>query len=61
MNTFLEIQIRNMIMYLSAFKQACENASKEDDGKISKHESKILQHIQKATKAYENELLKTIK
>lgn len=41
-NTFLDMQIKNMIVTVQGFEQACQIAALQDDGKISKAEEKTL-------------------
>lgn len=60
MNTFLEIQIRNMIMYLDAFQKSCQTAALKDDGKIDKAEQRKLDKIKKATEKYKQILNKEL-
>lgn len=60
MNTYMEIQIRNMIMYLDAFQKSCEVAAVKDDGKIDKEEQKRLNKIKEASAKYKKELEKAL-
>lgn len=60
MNTYMEIQIRNMIMYLDAFQRSCEVAAVKDDGKIDKEEQKRLNKIKEASTKYKRELEKAL-
>lgn len=60
MNTYMEIQIRNMIMYLDAFEKSCETAAIKDDGKIDKEEQKRLKTIKEASKEYKKKLEKLL-
>lgn len=57
-NTFLEIQIKNMIVTVQGFEQACQIAAMKDDGKISKAEEKALRKVRAAAAAFMSELKK---
>lgn len=57
-NTFLEIQIKNMIVTVQGFEQACQIAAMKDDGKISKAEEKALRKVRAAAAAFMDELKK---
>lgn len=47
-NTFLDMQIKNMIVTVQGFEQACQIAALQDDGKISKAEEKALRQVRSA-------------
>lgn len=44
-NTFLDMQIKNMIVTVQGFEQACQIAALQDDGKISKAEAQALRKV----------------
>ena len=58
MNTYIEIQIRNMILYLNTFQKSCELAAQKDDGKIDKTEQKQLAKIKAAVERFQKDLEK---
>ncbi|MCR5066799.1 MAG: hypothetical protein K6A14_01925 [Erysipelotrichaceae bacterium] len=58
MNTYIKMQLNNMISYLSGFEQACEMAAKEDDGVIDNRERKQIDRIKKASSDFRKELEK---
>ena len=49
MNRFIKEQCGVMIEYVEKFKKACEFATTQDDGIISKEEMKMLNSINKAS------------
>lgn len=57
-NSFLEMQIKNMIVTLQGFEQACQIAAMQDDGLISKAEEKALRKVSAAAAAFMSELQK---
>lgn len=57
-NSFLEMQIKNMIVTLQGFEQACQIAAMQDDGFISKAEEKALRKDRAAAAAFMSELQK---
>lgn len=57
-NSFLEMQIKNMIVTVQGFEQACQNAAMKDDGHISKAEEKALRKVRAAAAAFLSELQK---
>lgn len=57
-NSFLEMQIKNMIVTLQGFEQACQIAAMQDDGLISKAEEKALRKVRAAAAAFMSELQK---
>ena len=57
-NTFLEMQIKNMIVTVQGFEHACQIAAMKDDGKISKAEEKALRKVRAAAAAFMSELKK---
>ena len=58
MNTYIKMQLNNMISYLNGFEQACEMAAKEDDGVIDNKERKQIGRIKKASSEFRKELEK---
>ena len=58
MNTYIRMQLNNMMSYLNGFEQACEMASMRDDGVIDKQERKQVEQIKKAYRQFRNELEK---
>jgi len=56
LNTFIQIQCRNMISSVRIFLQACELAAKKDDGFISKSEQRTLNAIHAAARSFIREL-----
>lgn len=57
-NSFLEMQIKNMIVMVQGFEQACQIAAMQDDGLISKAEEKSLRKVRAAAAAFLSELQK---
>lgn len=57
-NSFLEMQIKNMIVTVQGFEQACQIAAMQDDGLISKAEEKALSKVRAAAAAFLSELQK---
>lgn len=57
-NTFLDMQIKNMIVTVQGFEQACQIAALQDDGKLSKAEEKALRQVCAAAAAFMKELKK---
>lgn len=51
-NSFLEMQIKNMIVTVQGFEQACQIAAMQDDGLISKAEEKALRKVRAAAAAF---------
>lgn len=47
MNTYMRMQILNMVTMTQTFDQACELAAQKDDGHIDAAETKTLQQIKK--------------
>ena len=58
MNTYIRMQLNNMMSYLNGFEQACEMAAMRDDGVIDKQERKQVEQIKKACRQFRNELEK---
>ncbi|MBQ6654420.1 MAG: hypothetical protein IJM79_02730 [Erysipelotrichaceae bacterium] len=58
MNTYIKMQLNNMMSYLSGFEQACEMAAMKDDGVIDKKERKQIDRIKKASSDFRRELEK---
>ena len=56
MNAHLEMQIRNMLMFLDAFQQSCRMAAVEDDGVIDRTEAKQLKKIDAAVDRFRSDL-----
>ena len=56
LNTFIQIQCRNMISSVEVFLKSCEMAAEKDDGKISADERKTLNAIRKASETYIKDL-----
>ena len=61
MNSYLEIQIRNMILASKNFYQASLVATRKDDGRIDSNEEKALKEIDKAVTHFVSRLEKLIK
>lgn len=58
MNTYIKMQISNMLMFLDSFQKSCEIAATKDDGKIDKEEKKDLAKIKAASDRFKKELEK---
>lgn len=58
MNQYIQAQITNMIMFSQTFLRSCELAAKEDDGRISPGEQKLIKEITAATERYIGRLKK---
>ena len=58
MNQYIKAQIANMITFSQAFLRSCELAAKEDDGRISTGEQKLIREIAAATERYIGKLKK---
>lgn len=58
MNIYIEMQIKNMLMYLDAFQKSCEMAATKDDGKIDQNEQKKLKQIKTAIERFKKDLEK---
>ncbi|MBR4743988.1 MAG: hypothetical protein IK082_07350 [Oscillospiraceae bacterium] len=58
MNTFMSMQINNMLMYLSSFEDAMIMAAKKDDGKIDRREQKQIDEIRRASGRFRKTLMK---
>ena len=58
MNTYIKMQLNNMMSYLSGFEQACEMATMQDDGVIDNRERKQIDKIKKASSDFRRELEK---
>ena len=56
MNTYLNMQIQNMVNALDSFTTGCELAAVQDDGVIRKEEAKMLKTLKKATEEYKTTL-----
>lgn len=57
-NSFLEMQIKNMIVTVQGFEQACQIAAMQVDGLISKAEEKALRKVRATAAAFMSELQK---
>ena len=60
MNTFMEMQIRNMKMFLDTFERSCKMAAVKDDGKIDREEAKQLAKLQAAVERFRKDLDKLL-
>ncbi len=58
MNTYMDIQTKNMIQIIENFKIGLEFAARKDDGKIDRAEQKRIDRINKAANNLINELKK---
>lgn len=58
MNPYIATQIFNAQAMAKNFEQACQQAAKQDDGKISKDEEKTLRKIHAITARFINDLNK---
>ena len=56
MNTYMDIQIKNMIQIIENFKTGLVFAAKKDNGKIDHAEQKRIDRINKAANNLINEL-----
>ena len=56
MNSYIAMQILNAQSMAKNFLQSCNQAAKQDDGKISKEEEKTLKKIHAITERFINEL-----
>ncbi len=56
MNTYIEMQIRNMLMFLDAFEKSCKMAAVKDDGVVDKIEAKQLKKINAAVARFRSDL-----
>ena len=61
MNSYMEIQIRNMILASKNFYQASFVAARKDDGRIDPEEEKVLKAIKKAVDQFTARLDKLVK
>ncbi len=58
MNTYIKMQLNNMMSYLNGFEQACEMAAIEDDGIVDRQEREQIDRIRKACRQFRSELEK---
>lgn len=58
MNTYIDIQTKNMIQIIENFKIGLEFAARKDDGKIDRAEQKRIDRINKAANNLISELKK---
>lgn len=56
MNPYIASQIFNAQAMARNFEQACQQAAKQDDGKISKEEEKTLKKVHAITQRFINSL-----
>ena len=56
MNTYLEMQIKNMLIFIDGFEKACQLAVLKDDGKIDRTEERQLRKIRAAAARFKKEL-----
>ena len=56
MNPYIAAQIFNAKAMARNFEQACQQAAKQDDGKISKEEEKLLKKVHAATARFISDL-----
>ncbi|MBQ9393064.1 MAG: hypothetical protein IJU18_03620 [Oscillospiraceae bacterium] len=56
MNSFIEAQIRSMLLYTKQFENACRLAAVKDDGAVSKEEQKLLAAIHRAVARFSKDL-----
>ena len=56
MNPYLATQIFNAKAMAKNFEQACQQAAKQDDGKISKEEKKTLKKVHSITARFISDL-----
>ncbi len=57
MNTYMTMQINNMLAYLSIFEDAMVMAARKDDGKMSREEQKQISQIRRASNQFRKTLL----
>ena len=56
MNTYIEMQIKNITMMVKTFEQSCHMAATKDDGRTDKAEEKSLKKINAACHRFITEL-----
>ena len=56
MNSYIDAQCKHMIAMIGTFEQACELATKRDDGIKSKEEEKTIKKIKAASEKFKAEL-----
>lgn len=56
MNPYIASQILNAQAMARNFEQACQQAAKQDDGKVSKEEEKTLKKMHAITQRFINDL-----
>lgn len=56
MNTYIEMQIKNMTMMVKTFEQSCQMAAQKTDGKIDRAEEKTLKKINAACSRFIKDL-----
>ena len=56
MNPYITLQILNAQAMARNFEQACQQAAKQDDGKVNKEEEKILKKVHAITQRFINGL-----
>lgn len=57
-NQFIRMQCENMLTMIETFRQSCEMAARQDDGKVSKEEEKFLKKMNKAADQFADILRK---
>lgn len=57
MNTYMTMQINNMLAYLSIFEDAMVMVARKDDGKMSREEQKQISQIRRASNQFRKTLL----
>lgn len=55
-NTYLRMQVENMLQTLNAFDVGCDMAVRQDDGVMDRQEEKMLKTLKKATDTFRKEL-----
>ncbi len=60
-NQYMQAQCRNMIASIAAFSLACELAAKEDDGVLSRTETRELRKIRAAAQRFQGELARVMR
>lgn len=56
MNPYIASQILNAQAMARNFEQACQQAAKQDDGKVNKEEERMLKKVHSITQRFINEL-----
>ena len=58
MNPYLELQIRNMLMFLDSFEASCEMNASKDNRKTDKAETRQIAKVKAAAKRFRRDLQK---